>query len=445
MTKEEVKTKEPESSKRFQSSDQTFDKQDMVELIDKNSPGVALNFRALREALGESPFVLTKVNVNDLKFEAGSESLVNPDMAIPEKGAIVVNSEGMVIDGRHRSLKAKKEGQQTIDAYIPIDSPLLKSSKRFQPVTPEQDAAYLQAVKAGDSETARKISDAVALKAGALNDAEYLYHGGSGIKKSFEAGASRSGMGNAYLTNNKNAAWKYAIGGGIDNDKSLPQYRREQLKQMPSRNPQVQRLFILGDAMDFSEFKYKPTAEKLFDIFGEDVMEKKLKQYSSKARQALEDGDDLESVLSNALDEGGWVQEDTDATRNVPELQVLQGMGLLDGYLKHYGKNVVSYSDAEAGGKTYVVFDTNQIKSAEPIVYDDAGNVIPLSQRFNLQSPDIRFQPDPTSPNILNGSDGSRIIKSNSGKYRVYLATGALAGVKDSLESAQKLVQSKSK
>ena len=56
-----------------------------------------------------------------------------------------------------------------------------------------------------------------------------------------------------------------------------------------------------------------------------------------------------------------------------------------------------------------------------------------------------RFQPDPASPNILNGSDGSRIIKSNSGKYRVYLATGALAGVKDTLESAQKLVQSKSK
>ena len=58
---------------------------------------------------------------------------------------------------------------------------------------------------------------------------------------------------------------------------------------------------------------------------------------------------------------------------------------------------------------------------------------------------EMRFQPDPASPNILNGSDGSRIIKTNSGKYRVYLATGALAGVKDTLESAQKLVQSKSK
>lgn len=331
------------------------------------------------------------------------------------------------------------------EAIVLKNADKANAEMRFQPVTPEQDAAFLAAAKSGDTKAAEKIMLEAAMKAGAVNDAEYLYHGGSGIKKSFEAGASRSGMGHAYLTNNKQAAWKYAMGGGIDDSKSLSQYRREQLKQMPSRDPQVQRLFILGDVMDFSEFKYRPTAEKLIDVFGEDVMKKRLNKYSSEARQALEDGDSLEDVLSRTLDEGGWLQEDTDATKNVPELQVLQGMGLLDKYLEHYGKNVVSYNDAEAGGKTYVVFDSNKIKSADPVTYDDAGNIIPLSQRFNQASPDIRFQPDPTSPNILNGSNGSRIIKSNSGKYRVYLATGALAGVKDTLESAQKLIETKSK
>lgn len=34
--------------------------------------------------------------------------------------------------------------------------------------------------------------------------------------------------------------------------------------------------------------------------------------------------------------------------------------------------------------------DPNQIKSADPVTRDDAGNVIPLSQRFNAASPDIR-------------------------------------------------------
>lgn len=38
-----------------------------------------------------------------------------------------------------------------------------------------------------------------------------------------------------------------------------------------------------------------------------------------------------------------------------------------------------------------IAFDPSQIKSADPITYDDAGNVIPLSERFNPQSNDIRF------------------------------------------------------
>lgn len=79
------------------------------------------------------------------------------------------------------------------------------------------------------------------------------------------------------------------------------------------------------------------------------------------------------------------------------------------------------------------------IKSAAPITYDDAGNVIPLSQRFNPESPDIRFQPDSASPNIQVGSNGTRIIKSPSGKFRVYSVTGTLLGIRDSEQAAQKL------
>ncbi len=41
--------------------------------------------------------------------------------------------------------------------------------------------------------------------------------------------------------------------------------------------------------------------------------------------------------------------------------------------------------------KMTVVFEPNQIKSAEPITYDDNGNVIPLSQRFNADNNDIRY------------------------------------------------------
>jgi hypothetical protein len=53
-----------------------------------------------------------------------------------------------------------------------------------------------------------------------------------------------------------------------------------------------------------------------------------------------------------------------------------------------------------AGGKLkyskqYGVFDSNNIKSADPITRDNAGNVIPLSERFKVESSDIRYQRGP--------------------------------------------------
>lgn len=39
----------------------------------------------------------------------------------------------------------------------------------------------------------------------------------------------------------------------------------------------------------------------------------------------------------------------------------------------------------------YVAFEPNQIKSADPVTYDDNGNVIPLLERFNPEKEDIRY------------------------------------------------------
>lgn len=52
----------------------------------------------------------------------------------------------------------------------------------------------------------------------------------------------------------------------------------------------------------------------------------------------------------------------------------------------------IAVEDTEFGGTSFVVFDSSQIKSADPVTYDDNGDVIPLSERFNSNSDDIRFQ-----------------------------------------------------
>ena len=40
----------------------------------------------------------------------------------------------------------------------------------------------------------------------------------------------------------------------------------------------------------------------------------------------------------------------------------------------------------------YGVFSAEQIKSADPVTYDQNGNVVPLSQRFNAERPEIQYQ-----------------------------------------------------
>lgn len=55
------------------------------------------------------------------------------------------------------------------------------------------------------------------------------------------------------------------------------------------------------------------------------------------------------------------------------------------------GKITRKIAEKYAGKPTeYAVKSPNQIKSTDPVTYDDAGNVIPLSQRFNPETPDIR-------------------------------------------------------
>lgn len=53
-----------------------------------------------------------------------------------------------------------------------------------------------------------------------------------------------------------------------------------------------------------------------------------------------------------------------------------------------------------------------QIKSADPVTYDDAGNVIPLSQRFQSESSDIRFSLNDREQRL------SDIANSGSGQYQ---------------------------
>lgn len=63
-------------------------------------------------------------------------------------------------------------------------------------------------------------------------------------------------------------------------------------------------------------------------------------------------------------------------------------------YLKELGYDGIKDTGGKGGGESHTVwipFSSEQVKSAEPIVRDDTGNVIPLSERFNSSNIDIRY------------------------------------------------------
>ena len=61
---------------------------------------------------------------------------------------------------------------------------------------------------------------------------------------------------------------------------------------------------------------------------------------------------------------------------------------------KKNGNDGCIFKNVQDGGDfddIYVVFDNTQLKSADAVTYDDNGNVIPLSKRFDASNEDIRY------------------------------------------------------
>lgn len=59
-----------------------------------------------------------------------------------------------------------------------------------------------------------------------------------------------------------------------------------------------------------------------------------------------------------------------------------------NGYSSVVFKNIYDYGDKS---DVKVFYNSNQLKSADVVTYDDAGNIIPLSERFNPEKEDIRY------------------------------------------------------
>lgn len=206
----------------------------------------------------------------------------------------------------------------------------------------ERDAEYLSAVKRGDLETARNMVNEAA------EDAEYditAYHVSmNGAFNVFDR--NRLGENTVdYADDAATAATAYLGFWFSDHDVSKPTYSYG---------------MIPGDARQF-----RLKAEALYPIALQTLQDELLNEYISE-----------DAIEQYSAGEYSAIREA--AEEYAAEMQRMGYSGL-------------KVQDSELGGTSYVVFDPEQIKSADAVVYDDNGKVIPLSERFNSKSRDIRY------------------------------------------------------
>lgn len=206
----------------------------------------------------------------------------------------------------------------------------------------ERDAEYLSAVKRGDLETARSMVNEAA------EDAEY------------DITAYHVSMNGAFNVFDRNRLGENTVDYADDAATAATAYLGFWFSDHDVSKPTRSYGMIPGDARQFrlkAEILYPIALQTLHDeLLNEYISEDAIEQYSAGEYSAIREA----------------------AEEYAAELQ-------------RRGYSGLEVWDSELGGTSYVMFDPEQIKSAEPVVYDDNSKVIPLSERFNSKSRDVRY------------------------------------------------------
>jgi len=221
----------------------------------------------------------------------------------------------------------------------------LQALKATPAVNAQQDAEYMAAVERGDTATAQRMVDEAAKRAG--YSIGPVYHGTP--KSPFnEFDPSKQGRldegflgAGFYFSGSRDTAWLYA-----EIPKTAPQGSKSgawRMRKFANRSGYVGSFLLKGSLLELQE----------------QIIGRRERDRTEVVREAL----GLQPLAS---------------ARQVTEEALRRGYSGVR-YTSRYG------------GEEYVAFSPEQIKSTDAVTRDDAGNVVPLSQRFSSASSDIRF------------------------------------------------------
>jgi hypothetical protein len=215
------------------------------------------------------------------------------------------------------------------------------------------DAKYLAAVDQGDMAKAQRMVDAAAAGAGefAGGVSPVLYHGSPHSNfyefqipsKGFNStvfGSYEVSRNAAFFTTDEEAASRYREQGG-------------------RKGGSVRKFRVFGELLDWRN----------------GITDAQFNTLVSKG------------VNSRWLDRKGasWELFDKEEDPDGTLVKAIQKMG--------YDGVIIKDTDGTSDFDAYVAFTPSQIKSSDAVTYDDSGNVVPLSKRFDETLPDVRYSP----------------------------------------------------
>ncbi len=311
----------------------------------------------------------------------------------------------------------------------------------------ELDDEYMSAVKSGDMSKAQRMVDAAAKKAGYVVNG---FHGTTNLFHVFDTTKSNIennwGRGIYATTSEEDAKVNYASEDGADLTnrierlaemmESWDEYEdmdydqrveaaRNQLSQGESEmlhvalrmeNPVIVERGYSGELFTY-ETEYDEEADEYSEPSGTliEVIEHMKDIINDEYDWASWDAEHLDQLYVEAIDYGGLsaiqLQDSvSDILADVPDaFGNMAASEILRAALERMGydgivDNTVAYKFGALSGRRYggmqgvvegtthfIAFNSSQVKLTDAITYDDSGNIIPLSERFNTANPDIRY------------------------------------------------------
>jgi hypothetical protein len=294
---------------------------------------------------------------------------------------------------------------QATDRAIRKQTRDVAESRAVRRVTPQQDTDYLAAVERGDTETAQQLETSAATSAG------YMLRGKHGTPRGgfnvFDTRGERIGVNeNDRFTPNVSGPDPSAFIGshfaiGVHADRVSRDFARGlyQGRLVRKGRNEVYDVHLKINNPKFytaEEFEEAILTQSVISnrYFHDEWFDENAAEYGVGGRDALEmlGTDDGIDILADMYRDYSLRRQREAEDLEVYDLALNEAREIgqdLRSRLEMDGHDGVIYDNLAEGGQAAIVFNPSQIKRAG-VTRDDQGNVIPLSQRFNEASPDIR-------------------------------------------------------